>query len=172
MEIPKEELEAIARNVKFPENEEWHSGNDNILEGAIYAWKEATKDQREDWKEGREFYDEIEPGLSDDGWDYIGPHYTYMSAESIIKGTPSKFFGPTVKRGIVKSILEDDDEFPDRLSMGVEDLWYDLISETSVREAYKNGKVSREFARVMKPYDNDDLAWEAIDAFYNSGDSL
>ena len=167
IEIPKEEAEAIARAIKFPHNEEWYHDNEGILESAIYVWKEATKEQREEWKSGRGFYKEVDPELSDDGWDYIGPFYTYMTGDTIIKNTPARAFGPISKRAIIRSIIEDDDQMADQLSMGVQDAWYELYNYDDLREAYKDGKVTQEFARVMKTYDNDDLAWEAVKSFTN-----
>lgn len=169
MDVPKEEAEAIARAIKFPHNEEWYSPKyDDVIEDVISIWKGGTKEQREDWKSGEEsFYDAVEPGLSDDGWDYIGPFYTYMSGETIIKKTPPAAYGTVSRKVIIMSILEDDEDLAYELSEKVHDAWWEQVGGP-IREAYKNGKVNQEFAKAMKPHENDDEAWEAIKVFRDS----
>lgn len=171
--IPKEEYQLLAKGVKYPDNAEWYEEqNDAILRKVIKTWKGATSAQRKSWKEGGEkFYRYINPGLSDDGWDYIKPSYSYVPMDSVLK-TPSKYFGPTIKREIMKALWIEKgvERVADNMSWEIHKEWDQLVTG-DIKKDYENGFVSKQFAKVMRPFKNDDEAWEALEVFYSSGNS-
>jgi len=176
-DIPKDEWDLLGKGIKYPENEEWDDEYYNLLlKSAISIWKQVTPTQRKKWKKSRsgEFLKYIGPSLSDDDWDYIQPHYTYMSMESIMR-TSAKFFGPIMKKVIIQSVWDKGDDFKDDFSFDARDAWDAIATgrmqdkSSTYKDLYQSGHVTRQFAEIMKPYKNDDEAWEAIDLFYESG---
>jgi len=164
--IPNNEWTLLSKGLKYPDNEEWWEGHAKVLERAISKWKSATPVQRKKWEDGGiEFYSYLDTGFSDDDWDYVQSSYTYMSIESIAR-TPARFLGPIMKRAIIESVWDSDLE--DKLSDDTRKEWW-ARKDDSFKDLYKSGHVTRQFAEVMKPFENDDEAWKAIEVFYDSG---
>jgi hypothetical protein len=170
-DVPEAEWTLLGKGVKYPENEEWYAEDyEDILENAIHSWKEADQDQREEWIEDPpEFWDALDPALSDDDTDYIKPYYTYMNTAFVQKTSP-KYFGPTLKKLIIESVFLNENEMVNitsDISINVRDAWDEAAQSYDLKERYKKGFVTKEFAKFMKPYEKDDEAWLAIETFYS-----
>jgi len=172
--IPQSEIDRLASGIKYPENIEWwDEGYDPLINKIIKTWKNASQKERDRWEDGgRAFYKHIDPQLSDDSWDYFQSDYSYMPTSSVMQ-TPARFFGPHIKKVIIKSLWlgEHRKEFiADTLSHEIRKAWYNL-DYGDLKSNYIEGRVSREFAKAMKPWENDNDAWMAMEVFYQSGNS-
>jgi len=171
MNVSKEDIKKIANNIKYPHNVEWSSKNDKVIDKVIAIWKKASREQKEDWDNSRhEFYDKVDPGFSDDGWDYFNPQYIYFY-EDELSNIPARYLSSEVKQTIIKYHFQNRDltntlfDF----ALKIQDIWNYLSEKMTLKEKFENGFVSKEFANAMRKYKNDPEAWEAMEAFYESG---
>jgi hypothetical protein len=169
-DIPQAEWNLLGQGIKYPTGDEWYEeGYGDVLNSAVALWKEANKKQKEEWKEDPSgFWDELDPGLSDDDTDYIKPSYTYMMMEDIIKIEP-KFLGPTVKKFFIETIWDPNDDRRDDFSWEARDAW-DATAKGSIKSRYLSGHVTRDFKEFVENegWAKDDEAWMALEIFYDS----
>jgi hypothetical protein len=178
----------IAAKINFPISVEWH-GYANDYSNAIGAYQGLSPSEIKKWKKDPKGYiDEFDlsPG-SDDDWDYVKPWYAYLNGRLIlavanISDLPSTSINKVDKYEAIKQAFVIDfksgnernrilhfydDMIGEDLVDEVQEAWSDIAhSFKTVREAYNNGKVSKEFGQMAKSFSNSD--WQAVEFYVNA----
>lgn len=161
----------IAKNIWFPTNIEWFKGYENQWLSAVDLYRTMKPAAREAaLKAPRKFMDANEDlqAHSDDSFDYMQPFYCYSSLEPFLKAIAKTLEAENWRQWVIRyafidpTRIEDDDH--------LDDLFYDWrdLGPTykSLKDAYANGKVHLQFAKMIRKLKPTAIDWKALDWYY------
>ena len=172
----------IAARIKFPISVEWSPIYVNNYLDAIMTYNSLSAADKKKWKnKPRVFIHKfsLSPG-SDDDWDYIKPQYAYIYGRTILSvigasDLPLLDINRAHKYRFVKQAFVSSDRkalhffdglISEKLIDHVQDAYQELAYDyKTVRAAYDDGKVSKEFGDFARQYLKSDKDWAAVN-FY------
>ena len=169
--IPPEERE-IPKNIWFPKNAEWYKDYETQWLSAVDLYrslKPAAREAASKYPSKFMAANEDLQAFSDDSFDYMQPFYCYSDLIPFLKAVAKTPDAQNWKKWILDVVfngnaedIEDDDHVTDFFYA-----WRELgPTYKSLKDAYANGKVHLQFAKMIKKLKPTAIDWKALDWYY------